>query len=97
MVFTNDEGVGAVASTGHDYGTLKGGPTITTTRTTTTTSTFVPPTTLPTCAGYCGDGVVQSDCAEMCECPMVGGLSVAVCDAATARSRALTFRSRASP
>jgi hypothetical protein len=84
VVLTNDEGVGAIGSTGHDYGTLNGGSAITTTTTTTTTSTFVPPATLPTCAGYCGDGVVQADCAETCECPMVGGLSVAVCDAATA-------------
>ena len=48
------------------------------------TSTFVPPSTLPSCAGYCGDGIVQADCAETCECPMAGDLAVAVCDAATA-------------
>ena len=84
VMITNDEGAGAIGSTGHDYTTLNGGPTITTTTTTTTTSIFVPPTTLPSCAGYCGDGVVQPDCAETCECPMVNGLSVPLCDAATA-------------
>jgi hypothetical protein len=83
-MLTNDEGVGATGSTGHDYTAFNGGPTITTTTTTTTTSVFVPPTTLPGCAGYCGDGVVQPDCAETCECPMVNGLSVPLCDAATA-------------
>src|SRR5262249_50970397 len=60
---------------------LTAGPTTTTT---TTTSIFVPPTTLPGCVGYCGDGVVQPACAETCECPMVNGLSVPICDAATA-------------
>jgi hypothetical protein len=84
VMLINDEGKGATGSSGHDYTTLNGGPTITTTTTTTTTSTFVPPTTLPGCAGYCGDGVVQPDCAETCECPMVNGLSVPLCDAATA-------------
>jgi hypothetical protein len=83
VMLTNSEGKGAIGSTGHDYTTLNGGPTITTTTTTTTTSTFVPPTTLPGCTGYCGDGVVQPDCAETCECPMVGGMTVAVCDATT--------------
>jgi hypothetical protein len=81
---TNADGAGATGATGHDYGTLSGGSTITTTTTTTTTSTFVPPSTLPTCTGYCGDGVVQADCAETCECPMAGDLAVAVCDAGTA-------------
>ena len=84
VMLTNSEGKGAIGSTGHDYTTLNGGPTITTTTTTTTTSIFVPPTTLPGCAGYCGDGVVQPACAETCECPMVNGLSVPLCDAATA-------------
>ncbi len=84
VMITNDEGAGAIGSTRHDYTTLNGGPTITTTTTTTTTSIFVPPTTLPSCAGYCGDGVVQPDCGETCECPMVNGLSVPLCDAATA-------------
>src|SRR5262249_31245940 len=42
------------------------------------------PSTLPSCTGYCGDGIVQADCAETCECPMAGGLAVAVCDAGTA-------------
>jgi hypothetical protein len=83
VMLTNSEGKGAIGSTGHDYTTLNGGPTITTTTTTTTTSTFVPPTTLPGCSGYCGDGVVQPACAETCECPMVGGMTVAVCDATT--------------
>jgi hypothetical protein len=83
VMLTNADGAGATGSTGHDYGTLNGGPTITTTSTTTTTSTFVPPSTLPGCTGYCGDGVVQPDCAETCECSKVGGLTVAVCDAAT--------------
>ena len=81
---TNEDGAGATGATGHDYGTFSGGSTITTTTTTTTTSTFVPPSTLPTCTGYCGDGVVQADCAESCECPPSGGLAVAVCDAGTA-------------
>jgi hypothetical protein len=81
---TNEDGVGATGATGHDYGTFSGGSTITSTTTTTTTSTFVPPSTLPSCAGYCGDGIVQADCAETCECPMVGGLAVAVCEAGTA-------------
>ena len=81
---TNEDGAGATGATGHDYDTLSGGSTITTTTTTTTTSTFVPPSTLPSCAGYCGDGIVQADCAETCECPMAGDLAVAVCDAATA-------------
>jgi hypothetical protein len=81
---TNADGAGATGATGHDYSTFSGGSTITTTTTTTTTSTFVPPSTLPSCTGYCGDGVVQADCAETCECPMVGGLAVAVCDAGTA-------------
>jgi hypothetical protein len=80
----NEDGAGATGATGHDYGTLSGGSTITTTTTTTTTSTFVPPSTLPSCTGYCGDGIVQADCAETCECPMVSGLAVAVCDAGTA-------------
>ena len=80
----NEDGAGATGATGHDYGTFSGGPTITTTTTTTTTSTFVPPSTLPSCTGYCGDGIVQADCAETCECPMAGGLAIAVCDAGTA-------------
>jgi hypothetical protein len=83
VMLTNSEGKGAIGSTGHDYTTLNGGPTITTTTTTTTTSTFVPPTTLPGCTGYCGDGVVQPACAETCECPMVSGMTVVVCDATT--------------
>jgi hypothetical protein len=83
VLLINSEGKGATGSSGHDYTTLNGGPTITTTTTTTTTSTFVPPSTLPSCAGYCGDGVVQPDCAEGCECPLAGGQAVAVCDAAT--------------
>ncbi len=84
VLLINSEGKGATGSTGHDYTTLNGGPTITTTTTTTTTSTFVPPATLPSCgSGYCGDGVVQADCAETCECPLAGGQAVAVCDAAT--------------
>lgn len=81
---TNADGAGATGATGHDYGTFSGGSTITTTTTTTTTSTFVPPSTLPSCTGYCGDGIVQADCAETCECPMAGDLAVAVCDAGTA-------------
>jgi hypothetical protein len=80
----NEDGAGATGATGHDYGTLSGGATVTTTTSTTTTSIFVPPSTLPTCKGYCGDGIVQPDCAETCECPMVGGLAVAACDAGTA-------------
>jgi hypothetical protein len=84
VMLTNSEGKGAIGSTGHDYTTLNGGPTITTTTTTTTTSIFVPPTTLPGCSGYCGDGIVQPACAETCECPMVNGLSVPLCGAATA-------------
>jgi hypothetical protein len=84
VMLTNSEGKGAIGMTGHDYTTLNGGPTITTTTTTTTTSIFVPPTTLPGCSGYCGDGIVQPACAETCECPMVNGLSVPLCDAATA-------------
>jgi hypothetical protein len=83
VMLTNSEGKGAIGSTGHDYTTLNGGPTITTTTTTTTTSIFVPPTTLPGCSRYCGDGIVQPACAETCECPMVNGLSVPLCDAAT--------------
>src|SRR5262249_3276424 len=31
-----------------------------------------------------GDGIVQADCGESWECPMAGGLAVAVCDAGTA-------------
>jgi hypothetical protein len=84
IALTNADGAGATGATGHDYATFSGGSTITTTTTTTTTSTFVPPSTLPSCTGYCGDGVVQADCAETCECPMVGGLADAVCDAGTA-------------
>src|SRR5262245_31205008 len=84
IALTNADGAGATGATGHDYGTFSGGSTITTTTTTTTTSTFVPPSTLPNCTGYCGDGIVQADCAETCECPMAGGLAVAVCDARTA-------------
>ncbi len=84
IALTNADGAGATGATGHDYATFSGGSTITTTTTTTTTSTFVPPATLPSCAGYCGDGVVQADCAETCECPMAGDLAVAVCDVGTA-------------
>src|SRR4029077_3128650 len=84
IALTNVEGAGATGATGHDYATFSGGSTITTPTPTTTPSTFVPPSTLPSCTGYCGDGVVQADCAETCECPMAGGLAVAVCDAATA-------------
>jgi len=84
VMLVNAEGAGATGSSGHDYTTLNGGPTITTTTTTTTSSIFVPPSTLPGCAGYCGDGIVQPACAETCECPIVGGLAVVVCDAATA-------------
>jgi hypothetical protein len=36
VTLTNAEGAGATGSTGHDYGTLNGGPTITTTTSTTT-------------------------------------------------------------
>src|SRR4030095_10512466 len=57
-------------------------------------SPLVPPATLPTCAGYCGDGVVQADCAETCECPMVGALSVAVCDTATATPALMPYCAR---
>jgi hypothetical protein len=84
IALINEDGAGATGATGHHYATFSGGSTITTTTTTTTTSTFVPPSTLPSCTGYCGDGVVQADCAETCECPMAGGLAVAVCDAGTA-------------
>lgn len=84
IALTNEDDAGATGATGHDYATFSGGSTITTTTTTTTTSTFVPPSTLPSCTGYCGDGIVQADCAETCECPMAGDLAVAVCDAGTA-------------
>jgi hypothetical protein len=84
VMLTNAEGAGARGSTGHDYGTLNGGPTISTTTSTTTTSTFIPPTTLPSCTGYCGDGIVQTDCAEACDCPTVDAMAVAVCAAGTA-------------
>ena len=87
VMLTNAEGAGATGSTGHDYGTLNGGPTISTTTSTTTTSTFIPPTTLPSCTGYCGDGIVQTDCAEVCECPTVDAMAVAVCAAATRHPR----------
>jgi hypothetical protein len=85
MTITNEDGVGLVGLSGTDWSAPATGPTITTTTTTSTTTSSVSPTTLPSCTGYCGDAVVQPECAEACECPMpfAGQASVA-CDAATA-------------
>jgi hypothetical protein len=81
-------GAGATGSGGRDYSyaaylAAHAGSTTTTT-TTTTTSTFVPPSTLPDCAGFCGDGIAQADCAENCDCPALADMKVdTICDAAT--------------
>ena len=86
---TNSDGVGAVGSQNRDYGyaaylATRGSSTTTTTSSTTSTS-YVPPSTLPGCAGYCGDGIVQANCAEACECPMAADMQIiTICDATTA-------------
>ena len=88
VTVTNSDGLGAIGSLGRDYsyGAYQAmhSSSTTTTTSTTTTSSYMPPTTLPGCTGYCGDGTVQTDCAEACECPMGPGMQVnTLCDAAT--------------
>ncbi|MGH7896258.1 MAG: hypothetical protein ACREQL_16450 [Candidatus Binatia bacterium] len=81
----NEDGVGLVGQSMHDYTTFATPPAIETTTTSTTTTTFTPPTTLASCTGYCSDAVHQPDCGESCECPMTGVDQVGtVCDSATA-------------
>ncbi|HXJ33745.1 MAG TPA: hypothetical protein VMS22_06855 [Candidatus Eisenbacteria bacterium] len=84
VLVTDADGHGVVGQSGFDFGHAPPADEITVTTTTSTSTTFVPPTTLPTCAAeaYCGDGVHQADCGEECDCPMAqSGDVVASCAA----------------
>ena len=69
-LLTDTDGNPVTGASGHTYVAVDPLPDLTAPPTTSTTvPTPTTTTTLPGCGGMCGDGVVEAQCGEACDCP----------------------------